>query len=271
MLQKIKATANFIKEKSNFSGKFAVILGSGLGNFVDKIEIEHSLSYAEIPNFPVSTVPGHSGKLIIGNFRGKQIIAMQGRFHYYEGYSMDMVTFPIRVFRLLGVECLLVSNAAGGTNYGFEVGDLMMITDHINLFGTNPLIGKNIDELGPRFPNMSKAYDPEFCEITRNYARSNNILLQEGVYVGLSGPSFETNAEYRFLNTIGGDAVGMSTVPEVIVANHMGMRVFGLSVITNNGLELPEEGNQHSEVLDVAAVSGSKVETIFGAVIDSIE
>ena len=270
MLQKIKATANFIKNSSNFNGKIAVILGSGLGNFVDKIKIEHTLPYSEIPNFPESTVAGHSGNLIIGTFRGKQIIAMQGRFHYYEGHSMQDVTFPIRVFKELGVEYLMVSNAAGGTSYSIEVGDIMMITDHINLFGTNPLIGKNEDVLGPRFPDMSEAYNPVLCEVARTFARSNNIMLQEGVYVGLSGPSFETKAEYRFLNTIGADAVGMSTVPEVIVANHMSMKVFGLSVITNNGLDLPETGNQHSEVLDVAKVAGPKVEAVLGAVIESI-
>ncbi|MDA3880093.1 MAG: purine-nucleoside phosphorylase [Prolixibacteraceae bacterium] len=268
MLQKIEATANFLKDKTGFEGKTAIILGSGLGNYVDKIEIQHTLAYKDIPNFPVSTIAGHAGKLIVGKIKGKQVAVMQGRFHYYEGLTMQELTFPVRVFKMMGVENLLVSNAAGGTNYSFEVGDLMMITDHINLFGTNPLIGSNDEELGPRFPNMSEAYDTELCEVARNFARSNNIRLNEGVYVGMSGPSFETNAEYRFLNTIGGDAVGMSTVPEVIVANHMSMRVFGVSVITNNGLEIPEEGNSHNEVLDVASISASSLETIFGAVID---
>ncbi|MBN1767809.1 MAG: purine-nucleoside phosphorylase [Prolixibacteraceae bacterium] len=270
MLQKIKATANFIKDKTDFKGRTAIILGSGLGNFVDKVEVQHSLSYKDIPNFPVSTIAGHAGKLIIGRIKGKQVLVMQGRFHYYEGWSMYDVTFPVRVFKMMGVENLLVSNAAGGTNYSFEVGDLMMITDHINLFGTNPLIGQNEEELGPRFPNMSKAYDSELCEIARSFARSNNFKLNEGVYVGLTGPSFETNAEYRFLNTIGGDAVGMSTVPEVIVANHMAMRVFGVSVITNNGLDIPEEGNSHKEVLDVAVIAGNALEAIFSAVIEAL-
>ncbi|HKM94078.1 MAG TPA: purine-nucleoside phosphorylase [Prolixibacteraceae bacterium] len=267
MLQKITATANFIKKQSNFDGKVAVILGSGLGNFVDSIEVEHEIAYDQIPNFPVSTVEGHSGKLIIGLFRQKRIIAMQGRFHFYEGYGMEAVTFPVRVFKALGVEVLMVSNAAGGINYGFEVGDLMMIVDHINLFGTNPLIGKNYNELGPRFADMTKAYNPEMCEIARLFAHENNIVLREGVYVGLTGPSFETPAEYRFLNTIGGDAVGMSTVPEVIVANHAGLKVFGMSVITNNGLAIPEEGNKHNEVLDVASVAAPKLEAIFGELI----
>lgn len=270
MLQKIKATADFIKFKSDFKGNVAVILGSGLGNFVENIEIEHTLAYSEIPNFPVSTVEGHSGRLIIGWFRGKQIIAMQGRFHYYEGYSMEEVTFPVRVFKQLGVEYLMVSNAAGGMNYNFEVGDLMMITDHINLFGTNPLIGKNDNRLGPRFTDMTRAYHPELCEIARLFARSNNIRLQEGVYVGLTGPTFETPAEYRFLHTIGGDAVGMSTVPEVIVANHMSMKVFGISVITNDGLAISEEGNKHTEVLDVATIAAPKLEAILGKIIESV-
>jgi len=270
MLQKIEATANFIKEKTGFNGKVAVILGSGLGNFADKIEIQHALPYDSIPNFPVSTVQGHGGKLIIGLYRGKQIVAMQGRFHFYEGYSMETLTFPIRVFKKLDVENLLVSNAAGGINYSFEVGDVMMITDHINYFGTNPLIGKNHDSLGPRFPDMSKAYHPELCEMARQFAREKMIRLHEGVYVGVSGPSFETPAEYRFFHTIGGDAVGMSTVPEVIVANHAGLKVFGMSVITNNGLAIADGGNQHTEVLDVAALAAPKLEAIFGELIEQI-
>jgi purine-nucleoside phosphorylase len=267
MLQKIEATANYIKAKSKFNGKVAVILGSGLGSFADSIETEMAISYAEIPNFPVSTVEGHSGKLIIGKYHGKPIIAMQGRFHFYEGYTMQEVTFPIRVFKMLGVEFLLVSNAAGGINHNFEVGDLMMITDHINLFGTNPLIGKNDNRLGPRFPDMSKAYDPTLCEHARMFARRNSIKLHEGVYVGLTGPSFETPSEYRFLHSIGGDAVGMSTVPEVIVAKHAGLIVFGISVITNNGLAIPDEGNLHSEVVDVATVASPKLEAIFSELI----
>lgn len=267
MLQKIEATAKFIKDKSGFNGKIAIILGSGLGNFVNKIENQYSLSYDQIPNFPVSTVEGHSGRLISGTINGIPVLAMQGRFHFYEGYSMEEVTFPIRVFRMLGVELLLVSNAAGGTNYSFEVGDVMMITDHISLFGVNPLLGKNFPEMGPRFPDMSKAYQPELCDFARNFARKNDIVLQEGVYVGLTGPSFETPAEYRLLNTLGGDAVGMSTVPEVIVAKHMDMDVFGISVITNNGLAIADDGNQHNEVLDVASIAAPKLEAVFEAVI----
>jgi len=267
MLQKIKATADYIKSKTNFGGKIAIILGSGLGGFASGIKEEYVFPYSEIPNFPVSTVEGHSGRLIIGKYADKTVIAMQGRFHYYEGYSMEEVTFPIRVFKMLGIENLIVSNAAGGINYSFEVGDVMMITDHINFFGTNPLIGKNIDELGPRFPDMTHTYDPEFCKIAHEIARKKYIRLHEGVYVGGTGPSFETPAEYRFFHTIGGDAIGMSTVPEVIVAKHMGMRIFGISVITNNGLVINEEGNKHSEVLDVASIAAPKLETIIGELI----
>jgi len=270
MLEKIKATSDFIKDKTSFTGKIAVILGSGLGGFSSKVEVDMALDYAEIPNFPVSTVEGHSGKLIFGKLGNKEILVMQGRFHFYEGYPMDQVTFPIRVFRELGIEYLLVSNAAGGINYSFEVGDVMMITDHINLFGTNPLIGKNLNELGPRFPDMTRAYHPELCEMAREIARKHYIQLHEGTYVGLTGPSFETPAEYRFLHTIGGDAVGMSTVPEVIVANHSGMKVFGISVITNNGLIPSDGGNKHTEVLDVAAMAGPKLETIFCELISAI-
>jgi purine-nucleoside phosphorylase len=270
MLEKIKATSGFIKNRTGFSGKIAVILGSGLGGFIHNVEIEKELDYSEIPDFPVSTVEGHTGKLIFGKLRNKEIVVMQGRFHFYEGYSMEEVTFPIRVFQQLGIEYLLVSNAAGGINYGFEVGDLMMITDHINLFGTNPLIGKNHNELGPRFPDMTHAYNAGLCDLAREIARKHYIQLHEGTYVGLTGPSFETPAEYRFLHTIGGDAVGMSTVPEVIVANHSGMKVFGISVITNNGLIIPEGGNKHTEVLDVAALAGPNLETIFCELIFAI-
>jgi len=270
MLEKIKATSDFIKNKTGFSGKIAVILGSGLGGFSSSIEVGMTLDYAEIPNFPVSTVEGHSGKLLFGKLGNKEIVVMQGRFHYYEGYPMDQVTFPIRVFKQLGIKYLLVSNAAGGINYSFEVGDVMMITDHINLFGTNPLIGKNYDELGPRFPDMTHAYNPELWDLAREIAKKHYIQLHEGTYVGLTGPSFETPAEYRFLHTIGGDAVGMSTVPEVIVANHSGMKVFGISVITNNGLIITEGGNKHTEVLDVATMAGPKLETIFRELISVI-
>jgi purine-nucleoside phosphorylase len=270
MLEKIKATSDFIISKTGFGGKIAVILGSGLGGFINNVEIENELLYSEIPNFPVSTVEGHAGKLIFGKIKNHEILVMQGRFHYYEGYTMEQVSFPVRVFRQLGIDFLFVSNAAGGINYSFEVGNVMMITDHINLTGTNPLIGKNYNQLGPRFPDLTHAYNPGLCEKAREIAKKHYIQLQEGTYVGLTGPSFETPAEYRFLHTIGGDAVGMSTVPEVIVANHMGMKVFGISVITNNGLIISEGGNKHTEVLDVAAFAGSKLETIFCELISTL-
>lgn len=270
MLQKIKATTRFIQDTTKFKSNVAIVLGSGLGNFADNIVPEHVLNYENIPNFPVSTVEGHSGQLIFGKYRNHNVLAMKGRFHFYEGYEMTEVTFPIRIFKQLGIEYLLVSNAAGGINPKFDVGDVMMITDHINLFGTNPLIGKNETSLGPRFPDMSNAYNAELCLMAREYATNNKIVLREGVYVGLTGPSFETPAEYRFLNAIGGDAVGMSTVPEVIVARHMGMKVFGMSVITNNGLAIPEQGNLHTEVLDVANIAAPKLEAIFGHLIENI-
>jgi purine-nucleoside phosphorylase len=270
MLEKIKATTAYIKDKTSFNGKIAVILGSGLGGLVDLIEIEHTVDYAQIPHFPVSTVEGHKGKLVFGKLGHQEILVMQGRFHYYEGYPMNEVTFPIRVFKMLGIEYLIVTNASGATNYTYTPGDVMMITDHINLFGTNPLIGKNIDELGPRFPDMSKAYHPELVEKARNIAQKNNLILHEGTYIGLSGPSFETPAEYRFLHTIGGDSVGMSTVPEVIVANHMGMKVFGISAITNNGLCVPEEGNSHSDVLDAALIAEPKLKLIISSLIEGL-
>lgn len=270
MLQKIEATTKYILEKTKFKGNTAVILGSGLGNFANQIEAEHVLEYKNIPNFPVSTVEGHSGELIFGKFRGKNIVAMKGRFHFYEGYQMEEVTFPIRVFKQMGITNLLVSNAAGGINLNFKVGDVMMITDHINFFGTNPLIGKNDNQMGPRFPDMSKAYHPDLCQIARSFAKANGITLHEGTYVGLTGPSFETPSEYRFLNIIGGDAVGMSTVPEVIVANHMGMKVFGMSVITNNGLAISDAGNQHAEVLDIATLAAPKLEALFGQIIEMV-
>ncbi|MBN1924932.1 MAG: purine-nucleoside phosphorylase [Prolixibacteraceae bacterium] len=271
MLGKIKATTAFIKEKTGFDGKIAIVLGSGLGDFTRKVEVETTLDYAEIPNFPVTTVEGHSGKLIFGKVSGKSVVVMQGRFHYYEGYSMEELTFPVRVFKMLGVDYYLLSNAAGGINVSFEVGDLMVISDHINFFGINPLIGKNFDELGPRFPDMTNAYNCELRKQAFEIAKENSVALREGVYVGLTGPSFETPSEYRFFNIIGGDAVGMSTVPEVIVANHMKMKVFGVSIITNNGLEIAEGGNKHTDVLDVASLAGPKLEVIFSRLIEKIQ
>jgi len=238
----------------------AVILGTGLGDLVNHIEITNELDYHVIPNFPVSTVEGHSGRLIFGNLGGKYIMAMQGRFHYYEGYDMKEVTFPVRVMRELGVETLFVSNAAGGMNKEFRVGDVMVITDHINLFPENPLRGKNHEELGPRFPAMTEAYSHRLISLADQIGTEKNIRLMHGVYVGTPGPTFETPAEYEYFRVIGGDAVGMSTVPEVIVANHAGMRVFGVSVITDLGGKDIKEVPTHEEV-QKAAIKAQPVMT----------
>ena len=220
MLQKIQETADFLKSKIKTNPKTGIILGTGLGNLVTQITDTTEIPYETIPNFPVSTVEGHSGKLIVGLLGGVEVVAMQGRFHYYEGYDMKTVTFPVRVMKALGIENLLVSNASGGVHPDFEIGDLMIITDHLNLFPEHPLRGKNFAELGPRFPDMSNAYSKELIAKAKNIAAKNNIKVVEGVYVGTTGPTFETPAEYKYFRTIGGDAVGMSTVPEVIVANH---------------------------------------------------
>ena len=229
----------------------AIILGTGLGSLVNEITDKYELKYEEIPNFPLSTVEGHSGKLIFGKLGGKDIMAMQGRFHYYEGYSMKEVTFPIRVLRELGIKTLFVSNAAGGMNPEFQIGDLMIITDHINHFPEHPLRGKNI-EYGPRFPDMSEAYSRSLIAQAKEIANEKGIRVVEGVYVGVSGPTFETPAEYKLYRIFGGDAVGMSTVPEVIVAKHCGIRVFGMSVITDLGIEGQIVEVTHEEVQEAA-------------------
>ena len=260
MLEKIRETAAFIRNEVGEMPCIAVILGTGLGDLVNHIEIKKELSYKDIPNFPVSTVEGHSGKLIFGNLGGKYIMAMQGRFHYYEGYDMKQVTFPVRVMKELGVEKLFVSNAAGGMNKEFRVGDVMVITDHINLFPENPLRGKNFEELGPRFPAMTEAYSSGLIMMADDIAREQGIRLMHGVYVGTPGPTFETPAEYEYFRVIGGDAVGMSTVPEVIVANHAGMMVFGISVITDLGGKDIKEVPTHEEV-QKAAVKAQRVMT----------
>lgn len=260
MLEKIRETAAFIRNEVGEMPCIAVILGTGLGDLVNHIEIKKELSYEDIPNFPVSTVEGHSGKLIFGNLGGKYIMAMQGRFHYYEGYDMKQVTFPVRVMKELGVEKLFVSNAAGGMNKEFRVGDVMVITDHINLFPENPLRGKNFEELGPRFPAMTEAYSSGLIMMADDIAREQGIRLMHGVYVGTAGPTFETPAEYEYFRVIGGDAVGMSTVPEVIVANHAGMMVFGISVITDLGGKDIKEVPTHEEV-QKAAVKAQPVMT----------
>ncbi|MDE6649033.1 MAG: purine-nucleoside phosphorylase [Muribaculaceae bacterium] len=252
MLEKIKETSSFIRTKVSELPEVAVILGSGLGNLADNMEVKAEIDYKDIPNFPVSTVAGHAGKLIFGNLGGKYIMAMKGRFHYYEGYDMKQVTFPVRVMKDLGVKTLFVSNAAGGMNKEFRVGDVMVITDHINLFPENPLRGKNFEELGTRFPAMTEAYKKHLVKYADEIADAEGLRLMHGVYVGTTGPTFETPAEYEYFRIIGGDAVGMSTVPEVIVANHAGMDVFGLSVITDLGGKDIDYVPTHEEVQQAA-------------------
>lgn len=252
MLNKITETANYIKAKVEIIPEIAIILGTGLGALVENIKKAQYIPYEEIPNFPISTVEGHKGNLIFGQLGNKQVMAMQGRFHYYEGYDMKEVTFPIRVMQQLGIKTLFVSNAAGGMNKEFKVGDIMIITDHINLFPENPLRGKNYSELGPRFPAMTEAYSKRLIQKAKIIAKNENINIKQGVYVGTAGPTFETPAEYEYFRIIGGDAVGMSTVPEVIVANHASIKVFGISVITDLGGKDITEVPTHEEVQKAA-------------------
>lgn len=261
MLQKIKQTTDYIQQFANFNPEVGIILGTGLGNLANDIQVEKVLPYSQIPNFPVSTVQGHKGQLVFGYLAGKKVVAMQGRFHYYEGYTMQQVTFPVRVLKMLGIKLLIVSNASGGMNPSFRVGDIMIIKDHINLFGTNPLIGPNIDELGPRFPEMQEAYDKRYIKLAIKISEQEGIHLQEGVYIGVTGPTFETPAEYNFFFKAGADAVGMSTVPEVIVARHMGLPVFGLSVITDLGIGVVEKPT-HEEVQKAANAAEPRMTTI---------
>ena len=262
MLDKIKQTALHIREKTDFSPEVGIVLGSGLGGLVNEIEILHALEYGSIPNFPVSTVKGHGGKLILGNLGGKKVIALQGRFHYYEGYTMQEATFPIRVFKALGISRLILSNAAGGMNPNYHVGDIVFIHDHINLMPSNPLIGKNFDELGPRFPDMSEPYDPAMISIAKEIADKHNYRSHTGVYAAVSGPCFETPAEYRYIKSIGADLVGMSTVPEVIVARHGGTPCFAVSIVTDLGGFETAQKVSHEEVLEVATAAEKKLTTV---------
>ncbi len=262
MLEKIKQTVTYIKGKVTIEPEVGIILGTGLGGLVREIENQQVLDYKEIPNFPVSTVEGHTGRLIFGIFGGKKVVAMQGRFHYYEGYDMKQVTFPVRVMKFLGIKSLFVSNASGGINPDFEIGDLMIINDHINLL-PNPLIGQNIDELGPRFPDMHKPYDHSLIALAKKIGNEMGVKLQEGCYVGTTGPTFETPKEYQYFRIIGGDAVGMSTVPEVIVARHMNMPVFAISIITDLGVpgKIVEVSNE--DVIKVGAMAEQKMTKLF--------
>ena len=253
MLNLIHKTSDYIKKESNFNPEIGIILGTGLGGLVKEINIKKSISYEDIPNFPVSTVEGHQGKLIFGELGGKNVVAMQGRFHFYEGYSMNEVVFPVRVMKFLGIKKLVVSNASGGVNPNFEIGDIMIINDHINLFPINPLIGPNINALGTRFPDMSDAYDPILIKKIQSIAKELNIKVVNGVYAGLTGPTLETPAEYSYIRNIGADAVGMSTVPEVIAARHMKIPCFGISVITDLGVPGKIVKVTHQDVQNVAS------------------
>jgi len=263
MMQKINEAVAFIKEQYSSKPVVGIVLGSGLGSFTGEIAVEKEIPYSDIPHFPVSTVEGHSGKLVFGQLSGKTVVAMAGRFHYYEGYSTDEVVFPIRVMKFLGIETLLVSNAAGGTTEKFKVGDLMIIRDHVSFFTPNPLLGKNIEALGPRFPDMSEPYKKYLVEKVKAIASKKNIELKEGVYCGVTGPTFETRAEYKLLHFIGGDAVGMSTVQEVIAAVHMGLPVFAMSVITDIGIRSEDNIITHQEVLQAAKDAEPKLTYIF--------
>lgn len=267
MLEKIQETANFLRSKMHTQPETAIILGTGLGSLVHEITDAYEISYKDIPNFPISTVEGHSGKLIFGKLGNKDIMAMQGRFHFYEGYSMQEVTFPVRVMRELGIKTLFVSNAAGGMNPDFSIGDLMIITDHINFFPEHPLRGKNI-EYGPRFPDMSEAYSKELINKALQIAEEKGINVQQGIYIGTQGPTFETPAEYKMFHILGADAVGMSTVPEVIVANHCGIKVFGISVITDLGVEGKIVEVSHEEVQKAADTAQPKMTTIMRELIN---
>lgn len=267
MLEKIQETATFLRNKMYTFPETAIILGTGLGSLVNDISDAYEINYQDIPHFPVSTVEGHSGKLIFGKLGNKDIMAMQGRFHFYEGYSMKEVTFPIRVMRELGIKTLFVSNAAGGMNPDFEIGDLMIITDHINFFPEHPLRGKNIP-YGPRFPDMSEAYDKTLIQKADHIASEKGIKVQHGIYIGTQGPTFETPAEYKMFHILGADAVGMSTVPEVIVANHCGIKVFGISVITDLGVEGKIVEVSHEEVQKAADEAQPRMTTIMRELIN---
>lgn len=252
MWEKVQETVSYIKSQTQFSPEYGVILGSGLGGFTDDIEIEYSLPYSDIPNFPVSTVQGHKGALVFGTIGDKKVMAMQGRFHFYEGYDMKEVTFPVRVMKYLGVEKLIVSNASGGVNDNYEVGSIVLIKDHINMMPEHPLNGKNDERFGPRFVNMSDPYSLNMILKAKEIAKALSITVHDGIYLGLQGPTFETLAEYKMVKILGADCVGMSTVPEVIVARHMEMETFGLSVITDMGNEDNIETVSHAEVLEAA-------------------
>ena len=262
MWEQVQETVSYIKERIDFTPEYGVILGSGLGSFTDEMKVEFTLPYNEIPNFPVSTVQGHKGALVFGTIGNKKVVAMQGRFHFYEGYTMTEVTFPVRVMKFLGVTKLVVSNASGGVNPSYKVGSIVMITDHINMTPEHPLRGKNDERFGPRFVNMSEPYSRKMIAKVTELAIGLNITVHEGIYLGLQGPTFETLAEYKMVKILGADCVGMSTVPEVIVARHMDLETFGISVITDMGNAESIGTISHDEVLEAAKEAEPKVRSL---------
>lgn len=270
LLEMINETLEVIRKKTSKNYDVGIILGTGLGGLVKEIEIEHQIDYSELPHFPLSTVESHQGKLILGKIEGKNVVVMQGRFHYYEGYTMQQIVYPVRVMKKLGVKTLLVSNACGGMNPLFRRGDLMLMTDHINLLGDNPLIGKNEDELGPRFPDMSEPYCSKLIELAEKVALNNKIKIQKGVYVAVAGPNLETRAEYRFLRGIGADVVGMSTVPENIAANHMEMKVLGISIVTDECFPDALKPAVLEEIIEAANEAEPKMTLIMKEVIKGL-
>lgn len=265
-IERLDKTAHYLKNRIEFTPEIAIILGSGLGKLADSIEDSIEISYEEIPNFPRTTVAGHEGKLIFGTIKNRKVVAMKGRFHYYEGNDMDTVVFPVRVFKKMGIENIIVTNAAGGVNTGFTPGDLMLISDHISFFCENPLRGENIDDLGPRFPDMSMIYDRNLRKIALESAQKLGIDLKEGIYSYCKGPSYEAPAEIKALRLMGADAVGMSTVPEAIAARHMGMRILGISCITNMAAGVLDQPLNHTEVME----TGRQVEQKFSGIVSDI-
>jgi purine-nucleoside phosphorylase len=270
IIQQLQETTAYIQSIYSYSPQIGIVLGSGLGNFANELIIDQEISYNDIPHFPISTVEGHSGKLLLGESGGKKVVAMAGRFHFYEGYDARQVAYPIRVMKYLGIKTLLISNAAGGVNPGFRVGDLMIITDHISFATANPLIGKNHIELGLRFPDMSRPYAKELIQKAKAIAGSMRIPVKEGVYFGVTGPTFETRAEYKMIYKMGGDAVGMSTVQEVIIGVHMGLDVFAMSVITDIGIRDEENTITHQDVLQAATDAEPRLSAIFKKLIEEL-
>lgn len=268
--QKIAAAAQAIRGKTDMAPEIGIILGTGLGSLGEGIDVTTAVGYEQIPHFPVSTVESHAGRLLFGHLGGKPVMAMQGRFHYYEGYSLTEVTFPVRVMKELGMKVLIVSNACGGMNPQFERGDVMIISDHINFQGVNPLIGPNDDTLGPRFPDMCHCYDPDLIALAQKVALERKIPVKKGVYVAVSGPNLETAAEYRFLRIIGADVVGMSTVPEVIVARHQGTRVAGFSIITDMGLPDALRPTSHQEIVKIAGRAEPKLKNLIEGLVEQL-